>query len=246
MALALAPLTLTQVVLSPLLAVLQTLLAVLQTLLAVLQTLLTVLPPASTRHGGKESEGDPNATPTQGHAAAAGSACGGRGGGGGCCCSSCGCSAGRASGRHSALIGLEAAWLLASILVVGGSDSDGHSGRGCCCRCWRCWWGWGWSADVGGPAAADSGCPLLCSGAASCCCCPTSYCVAGSLHRRLPWRRFLPFPAGGDDEAAGASALLPLVAKSAATGKIGDGKVWVTPVEELVRVRTGERGPDAL
>lgn len=30
------------------------------------------------------------------------------------------------------------------------------------------------------------------------------------------------------------------------TGKIGDGKVWVTPVEEVVRVRTGERGADAL
>ncbi|NNN11970.1 MAG: P-II family nitrogen regulator [Acidimicrobiaceae bacterium] len=30
------------------------------------------------------------------------------------------------------------------------------------------------------------------------------------------------------------------------TGKIGDGKVWVHSVEELVRVRTGERGTDAL
>ena len=30
------------------------------------------------------------------------------------------------------------------------------------------------------------------------------------------------------------------------TGKIGDGKVWVTPVETVVRVRTGERGADAL
>ncbi|MBV8996290.1 MAG: P-II family nitrogen regulator [Pseudonocardiales bacterium] len=30
------------------------------------------------------------------------------------------------------------------------------------------------------------------------------------------------------------------------TGKIGDGKVWVTPVETVVRVRTGERGLDAL
>jgi nitrogen regulatory protein P-II 1 len=33
---------------------------------------------------------------------------------------------------------------------------------------------------------------------------------------------------------------------SARTEKIGDGKVWVTPVEEVVRVRTGERGLDAL
>ena len=33
---------------------------------------------------------------------------------------------------------------------------------------------------------------------------------------------------------------------TANTGKIGDGKVWVTPVATLVRVRTGERGADAL
>ncbi|MCE0768170.1 P-II family nitrogen regulator [Pseudonocardia kujensis] len=33
---------------------------------------------------------------------------------------------------------------------------------------------------------------------------------------------------------------------AARTGKIGDGKVWVTPVETIVRVRTGERGADAL
>ncbi|BBU23560.1 nitrogen regulatory protein P-II GLNB [Mycobacterium xenopi] len=36
------------------------------------------------------------------------------------------------------------------------------------------------------------------------------------------------------------------VVRAARTGKIGDGKVWVTPVETVVRVRTGERGPDAL
>ncbi|MGZ7496931.1 P-II family nitrogen regulator [Corynebacterium sp. ZY180755] len=33
---------------------------------------------------------------------------------------------------------------------------------------------------------------------------------------------------------------------AAQTGKIGDGKVWVTTVDELVRVRTGERGTDAI
>jgi nitrogen regulatory protein P-II 1 len=33
---------------------------------------------------------------------------------------------------------------------------------------------------------------------------------------------------------------------AAKTGKIGDGKIWVTPVEEVVRVRTGDRGPDAI
>ncbi|SHL29149.1 nitrogen regulatory protein P-II family [Pseudonocardia thermophila] len=36
------------------------------------------------------------------------------------------------------------------------------------------------------------------------------------------------------------------VAGAARTGKIGDGKVWVTDVEQVVRVRTGERGADAL
>ncbi|MFI0432870.1 MAG: P-II family nitrogen regulator, partial [Candidatus Nanopelagicales bacterium] len=43
-----------------------------------------------------------------------------------------------------------------------------------------------------------------------------------------------------------AADVVNLITKSAATGKIGDGKVWLTPVEDLVRVRTGERGPDAL
>ncbi|ADK29125.1 P-II family nitrogen regulator [Corynebacterium pseudotuberculosis] len=36
------------------------------------------------------------------------------------------------------------------------------------------------------------------------------------------------------------------VVDSAHTGKIGDGKVWVTPVDDLIRVRTGERGSDAV
>jgi nitrogen regulatory protein P-II 1 len=36
------------------------------------------------------------------------------------------------------------------------------------------------------------------------------------------------------------------IIRTAATGKIGDGKVWVVPVEAVVRVRTGERGVDAL
>ena len=36
------------------------------------------------------------------------------------------------------------------------------------------------------------------------------------------------------------------VVRTAATGKIGDGKVWVLPVEEVVRIRTGERDRDAL
>ncbi len=36
------------------------------------------------------------------------------------------------------------------------------------------------------------------------------------------------------------------VVEAARTGKIGDGKVWVTPVDTVVRVRTGARGTDAL
>jgi nitrogen regulatory protein P-II 1 len=39
---------------------------------------------------------------------------------------------------------------------------------------------------------------------------------------------------------------LDAVVAAAHTGRIGDGKVWVTPVDTVVRVRTGERGPDAL
>ncbi|UQA92890.1 P-II family nitrogen regulator [Streptomyces halobius] len=47
-------------------------------------------------------------------------------------------------------------------------------------------------------------------------------------------------------EDADADNLVDVVVKAARTGKIGDGKVWSVPVEEAVRVRTGERGPDAL
>ncbi|QPP06347.1 MULTISPECIES: P-II family nitrogen regulator [Streptomyces] len=47
-------------------------------------------------------------------------------------------------------------------------------------------------------------------------------------------------------EDGDAEELLEVVVKSARTGKIGDGKVWTVPVETAVRVRTGERGPDAL
>ncbi|HEX3588216.1 MAG TPA: P-II family nitrogen regulator [Pseudonocardiaceae bacterium] len=36
------------------------------------------------------------------------------------------------------------------------------------------------------------------------------------------------------------------IVKAARTGRIGDGKVWITPVDGVVRVRTGERGVDAL
>ena len=40
--------------------------------------------------------------------------------------------------------------------------------------------------------------------------------------------------------------VVDVLVKAAATGKIGDGKVWVTPVEALVRIRTGEQGVDAI
>jgi nitrogen regulatory protein P-II 1 len=36
------------------------------------------------------------------------------------------------------------------------------------------------------------------------------------------------------------------IAKAARTGKIGDGKIWVLGVEQVMRIRTGEMGPDAL
>src|SRR5690349_24640194 len=43
-----------------------------------------------------------------------------------------------------------------------------------------------------------------------------------------------------------ADRVVDALVDAARTGKIGDGKVWVTPVETIVRVRTGERGTDAL
>ncbi len=43
-----------------------------------------------------------------------------------------------------------------------------------------------------------------------------------------------------------AEKVVDAVVEAARTGKIGDGKVWVTPVETVVRVRTGERGSDAI
>ena len=43
-----------------------------------------------------------------------------------------------------------------------------------------------------------------------------------------------------------ADKVVDAIVESARTGKIGDGKVWVTPVESVTRVRTGERGADAI
>jgi len=47
------------------------------------------------------------------------------------------------------------------------------------------------------------------------------------------------------DDAQAAPVIEAIVA-AARTGKIGDGKVWAVPVETVVRVRTGEKGVDAL
>ncbi len=45
---------------------------------------------------------------------------------------------------------------------------------------------------------------------------------------------------------AQADEVVDAIVSAANTGKIGDGKVWVLPVDTVVRVRTGERGQDAL
>jgi nitrogen regulatory protein P-II 1 len=43
-----------------------------------------------------------------------------------------------------------------------------------------------------------------------------------------------------------ADDVITVVLKAAQTGRIGDGKIWSVPVDDVVRVRTGERGTDAL
>lgn len=47
-------------------------------------------------------------------------------------------------------------------------------------------------------------------------------------------------------EGAQADKVVDAVVEAARTGKIGDGKVWVTPIETVTRIRTGESGPDAV
>ncbi|MBA3745005.1 P-II family nitrogen regulator [Sporichthya sp.] len=47
-------------------------------------------------------------------------------------------------------------------------------------------------------------------------------------------------------DSADVEAVIGAITAAAQTGKIGDGKVWVTPVEAVVRVRTGERDIEAL
>lgn len=45
---------------------------------------------------------------------------------------------------------------------------------------------------------------------------------------------------------ASVDRIVDAIVSAACTGKIGDGKIWVTPVDEVIRVRTGERGEAAL
>ena len=46
-----------------------------------------------------------------------------------------------------------------------------------------------------------------------------------------------------DDQVQG---IVDAITKSARTGKIGDGKIFVLPAEQVIRIRTGEMGPDAI
>jgi nitrogen regulatory protein P-II 1 len=41
-------------------------------------------------------------------------------------------------------------------------------------------------------------------------------------------------------------SVLAAIKAAASTGKIGDGKIWVTDVARIIRIRTGEEGPDAI
>jgi nitrogen regulatory protein P-II 1 len=46
-----------------------------------------------------------------------------------------------------------------------------------------------------------------------------------------------------DEDAQG---VVDAIVKAARTGKIGDGKIWVAEAEQVIRIRTGEMGPDAV
>ena len=47
-------------------------------------------------------------------------------------------------------------------------------------------------------------------------------------------------------ETADVSKVAEAITAAAQTGKIGDGKIWVTPVESVIRIRTGDMGSDAI
>ena len=47
-------------------------------------------------------------------------------------------------------------------------------------------------------------------------------------------------------EDAEVQSIVDTIVEAARTGTVGDGKLWVTPVEQVIRIRTGERGDDAI
>ena len=47
-------------------------------------------------------------------------------------------------------------------------------------------------------------------------------------------------------DTAAVDKVLELIADSARTGKIGDGKIWAVPIDRVMRIRTGELGDDAI
>ena len=51
------------------------------------------------------------------------------------------------------------------------------------------------------------------------------------------------YDAANDDDV---ERIIGILVSAANTGNIGDGKIWVTPVDSITRVRTGERGSDAI
>jgi nitrogen regulatory protein P-II 1 len=47
-------------------------------------------------------------------------------------------------------------------------------------------------------------------------------------------------------DGTNAEKIMDVIAEAARTGKIGDGKIWITEVARMMRIRTGETGDDAL
>ena len=52
--------------------------------------------------------------------------------------------------------------------------------------------------------------------------------------------------AGGGGRRRAGRRVVEAIAAAARTGRIGDGKIFVSPIEEALRIRTGERGTDAI
>jgi len=47
-------------------------------------------------------------------------------------------------------------------------------------------------------------------------------------------------------DSAAVDKVIDIIGQSARTGKIGDGKIWATPIDRVMRIRTGELGDDAI